>query len=127
MLVKVEASPIHPADQLHLVGKVFPAEVVPPPVTVGIEAAGTVVKVGEGVDEKEWVGKRMVFLLIPVFPGLKENLGWQQYIHISKDYDFKVELSPKLSFKEGCLLICNPLTAVGMVDIAEVEGLKAIG
>lgn len=117
-LVKVEASPIHPVDQLQLQGTLFPTAMMPPPCKVGIEASGTVVKVGEGLDEKDWVGKRMTFMLVPIFPGIGDNLGWQEYIQVSKDYDYQVELAPKVSFDAGCMLICNPLTVVGMVDIA---------
>jgi NADPH:quinone reductase len=117
VLVKMEAAPCNPSDLLFLQGKygvkkAFPA--VP-----GWEGAGTVVKNGGGILGWRLKGKRVACGGNPNGDGT-----WAEYY--VADAKSCVPLQNSVSCEQGATLLINPLTAVGMLDLALKGGYKAI-
>ena len=51
LLIRIEAAPVNPSDQINLSGEYKLPSLPGPPFTVGFEGAGVVVDVGEGADK----------------------------------------------------------------------------
>ena len=117
VLVKIEAAPCNPSDLLFLQGKYgvkksFPA--VP-----GWEGAGTVVESGKGLLGWWLKGKRVAC------GGQSDNDGtWAEYY--VAEAKACIPLNNQVTSEQGSALIINPLTAIGMVEVATAEGHKAI-
>lgn len=117
VLVKMEAAPCNPSDLLFLQGRYGVRKALP--TTPGWEGAGTVVECGSGVLAWFLKGKRVAC------GGQSKGDGtWAEYY--VADAKSCVPLVKDISFDQGATLIINPLTAVGMVDLAEKEGRKAM-
>jgi NADPH:quinone reductase len=116
LLVKIIASPINPSDQMFIIGGY--AFRKPLPTVPGFEASGTVVAVGDGVDADEWLGKR-----VACFAGDGDGT-WAEYMATS--VHACIPLLDAVSDEQAAMLLVNPLTAWGMMDIARERGLKAV-
>jgi NADPH2:quinone reductase len=116
VLVKIAASPINPSDQMFIIGGY--AFRRPLPTVPGFEASGTIVAVGEGVDADEWLGKRVACLA-----GDGDGT-WAEYM--ATNVHACIPLNHAISDEQAAMLLINPLTAWGMMDIARERGLKAI-
>ncbi len=78
LLIRVEATPVNPVDQ-HLMGYPGADRGVR---NLGLEGAGIVVGVGDGVDKGAWMDKKVSFLLSP----FGSAGSWSQYFTIAADY-----------------------------------------
>ncbi len=68
VLIKVEAAPINPSDQMHILGLYGRPKQLPPlPHSIGGEGSGRVVKLGRGVDAF-WLNKKVTFMCDPHAP-----------------------------------------------------------
>ncbi len=123
LLIKVKASPIHPADRAAAQGKF---SVFPPPATIGFEASGVIVDVGEGVDKEEWLNKRVAVCIPPFSADVMMSQGWQQFIQLPVEHPFKIVLPDELSFEDGALFWGNPVTVRGMLELAAQAETKVI-
>lgn len=116
VLVKIAASPINPSDQMFIIGGY--AFRKPLPTVPGFEASGTVVAVGDGVDAGAWLGRR-----VACFAGDGDGT-WAEYMATS--VGACIPLIDAISDEQAAMLLVNPLTAWGMMDIARDRGLKAV-
>ncbi len=117
VLVKVMASPCNPSDFFFTMGDYGLPGVVPkPPVVPGLEGAGIVAAVGEGVD-KSLVGKRVgVFCETFSFDSYHGN--WAQYT-IKRVRDVYVLKDQSMDFADACYLFVNPMTVMCMWHIIQ--------
>ena len=81
---------------------------------LGCDGCGIVEQVGEGVDGKEWIGKKVAFL----------GGGWSRYV--SKDVSFLVPFADDFELSHGANTYVNPFTATAMLDFAEKKEAKAV-
>jgi NADPH2:quinone reductase len=117
VLVRVAAAPCNPSDILLLQGKYGKKKNLP--AIPGWEGSGTVVATGGGLLARWLLGKRVAFSV--------QNEGdgsWAEYCAV--DAKTCLPLRKGVSFDQGACLIINPLTAVGLIDEAVVNGHSAI-
>eukprot|EP00347_Sterkiella_histriomuscorum_P016989 403351085 len=105
VLVKVAYSTFNPIDRYQYF--LFKTE------HVGSDGSGTVVQVGEGVDNS-LIGKKVAFLLG----------AWAEYRLVKKDDLMVLDDSQDLSKAANAGI--NPVTAVGLLELAQERGAKAI-
>ena len=115
LVVKMEASPCNPSDIAFMQGTYNIVKELP--AVPGFEGAGTVVATGEECRHME--GKRVsVFLQ-------EEKIGcWSQFIIV--DADNCIVLDSKIDLLQAATLSINPLTALGMFEVAEKRGSDTI-
>lgn len=111
VLIEVKAAPINPSDLIFLAG--HNPNAIKLPLVPGFEGAGIVVKSGGGRVADELVGKNVSFRS-------KNDGSWARFA--ITDADRCIPLHPSVSFREGCMLQVNPLTAWSMVDSAQKAG-----
>ena len=117
VLVKIEAAPCNPSDLLFLCGAYGVSKSLP--AVPGWEGAGIVVESGGGLIGRWLKGKRVAC------GGQSDNDGtWAEYY--VADVNHCIPLSNGVSSEQGATLIINPLTAIGMVQLAERIGAKAL-
>ena len=115
VLVKMAAAPINPSDLIFLQGRNPSSKALPS--IPGFEGAGTVIAAGPGAAAKQLLGKRVACRASP-----KHGGSWAEFM--ITDAERCVPLLPKVSLPEGAMLLVNPLTAWGFIDIAKSEGHK---
>ena len=117
VLIKVEATPCNPSDLRFLqrqygITKTLPA--VP-----GWEGAGTVIATGGGLSGWWLKGKRVAF-------GIQSDRDgtWAEYC--VADAKLCIPLKESIPIEQGAALIINPLTAIGLMQVALSCGHKAL-
>ncbi len=108
VLVKMAFSPINPSDLAFLKGGYGIQK--PYPVVPGFEGSGTVVKAGNGVLPKLWLGKNVACAASP-----KLNGCWAEYMVTTAASC--VPFSKKISMEQGSMLFVNPMTALAFFDL----------
>lgn len=109
VLIKVRLAAVNPSDLHFIKGEYGQPNVKGAP--AGFEGCGDVVAAGEGA---EWlVGQRVGFVA-------SRSGAWAEYA--VTDARMCVPLHPDLRDEDGAAQIVNPLTAVGMIDLAESHG-----
>jgi NADPH:quinone reductase-like Zn-dependent oxidoreductase len=112
VLVRVEARPVHPSDLSFLRGayRVRPKL----PQIAGLSGAGTIGSVGEGISLA--LGARVAFR----WPG-----AWAELVAVPVE---RVYLAPEdASIDDAAQLPVNPMTAWGLLQVAEAKAPAAIG
>lgn len=117
VLIKVEAAPCNPSDLLLLQGRYGIRKVLP--FVPGWEGAGTVIATGGGLLGKWLMGKRVAFSNQNEWDGT-----WAQYSIANAM--MCIVLKKDVSFTQGSAMIINPLTTLGLIDIAKREGHQAV-
>lgn len=112
VLVRIAAAAIHPADYIYIRGEYGFRK--PLPTTVGIEASGVVVAVGDGVDAS-FVGRR-----VACFSG-EEDGAWAEYM--CTGVANCIPLPDHIDFEQGALVIVNPVSAYALMEM--VDGVPA--
>jgi NADPH2:quinone reductase len=113
VLIKVAAAPINPSDLIFIRGQNPLAR--PLPTIPGFEGSGTVVGVGTGATEKNYLGQRVACRAKPGRGGT-----WAEYV--VTDAARCIKLRRELTMLQGATLLINPLTAYGLVHFAQKEG-----
>ena len=116
MLVRIEAAPCNPSDLLLLQGKYGALKTLP--AVPGWEGAGTVVASGGGMIARWLQGKRVACGLAGDRSGT-----WAQYA--LADVTECIPLKRAMTIEQGGSLIVNPLTALGLLDVARRHGHPA--
>lgn len=117
VLVKIEAAPCNPSDLLFLEGKYGVKKSLP--TVPGWEGAGTVVKSGGGFLSWFLQGKRVAC------GGQANSDGtWAEY-YVTEAKNC-IPISDQIPFDQASTIIINPLTAVGMVEIAVAGSHRGI-
>ena len=111
VLVKVEFSTVNPADIMQVNG-IYPAG--PPPLLLGMEGSGTVVKSGGGELADSLVGKRVA---------VGGRGAWSEYLVSNADMVFP--LLDSVTFEQAANLIVNPMTVVIFIEKIQ-QGHKAV-
>ncbi|OQR94968.1 hypothetical protein THRCLA_08055 [Thraustotheca clavata] len=115
VLLKIAYSPIHPMNFLQAQGHYRSTGTRPLPQHTGNEASGTVVAAADDVGS--WLNKRVA--------GYIDVAGtWAEYVALPATNC--IALPDHVSFEDGATAFVNPLTVVGMVEIAQTRGAKAI-
>jgi len=117
LLVRVEYSPINPADvsmASGTYGGTGTLKVLPAIFTPGTEGSGTIVGVGKGIPSAA-IGRRVTFY----GPG-----AWAEYALV--DASGCVPLPNDVSFLDGCNSFANPVTVVAFVNLAKADGHRNI-
>lgn len=117
VLVKIEAAPCNPSDLLLLQGKYGVRKELP--CVPGWEGAGTVVQNGGGALGWWLRGKRVAC------GGQTRGDGtWAEYF-VARAASC-IPLANDVPVEQGATLIINPLTAVGLLELARKGGHKAV-
>ena len=119
LLVRVEVVPINQSDQHFMKGTYNQFATPQAPYIVGFEGAGVVVDVGEGVDKKKWLNKKISF-------GTNTGGTWAEYISFPESYPFKMVMSDKVNLLDIASSVINPMTVMAMYDLAMKAGVTAI-
>jgi len=110
VLVKMEASPMHPSDFLFIRGLYKPDKDTFPQVP-GAEGAGVIEAIGEGVTEFK-VGDRVCFW--HSYNGGPESGSWAEYAAVGQEH--LVHVPEGLGAAEASQLVLNPLTMIGIME-----------
>lgn len=116
VLVKIEAAPCNPSDLLLLQGRYGPQKSLP--FVPGREGAGTVVATGGGLAASFFNGRRVACSLQADGDGT-----WAQYFLAQAGSC--IPLKKNLRLQQAATLTINPLTAVGLIDVAQRDGHRA--
>ena len=109
VLVKIAAAPINPSDLMFLQGRYGLRK--PLPVAPGFEGSGTIVAVGKAWWLRPYLGQRVACGTPDDGDGT-----WAEYMRTPAMRC--IPLQPKVSLAQGAMLIVNPLTAWGLVELA---------
>jgi NADPH:quinone reductase-like Zn-dependent oxidoreductase len=116
VLVRIEAAPCNPSDLLLLQGKYGTLKTLP--AVPGWEGAGTVVASGGGLLSRWLRGKRVACGL----QGDRDGT-WAEYVVAGAKEC--IPLKQRLDTEHAASLIINPLTAMGLLDMAQRAGHRA--
>ncbi len=116
VLVKVEAAPCNPSDLLFLQGKYGVRKTLP--AVPGWEGAGTVVASGGG-----WLAAWLKGQRVACGVQGDRDGTWAEFV--VADAAQCVPLKKNLSIEQGASLIINPLTAMGLLEMAQRQGATA--
>lgn len=116
LLLKVAASPVNPSDVMFIIGQYGFRKRLP--VVPGFEASGTVVGVGEGLAEAQWLGMR-----VAAFAGREGDGTWAQYMTVPAVSC--IPLMENVSLEQGAMSLVNPWTAYALLDMARSGGHQA--
>ncbi len=116
VLVKIEAAPCNPSDLLLLQGKY--GQLKDLPTVPGWEGAGTVVASGGGLLAGWLKGKRVACAL----QGNRDGT-WAEYF--AADAMMCIPLKRDLPIEQAAALTINPLTVMGLLDVARRSGHRA--
>jgi NADPH2:quinone reductase len=117
VLIRVSASPIHPADLALLRGTWGVRR--PLPTTPGFEGAGEVVSNGGGILARWLQGRRVAFLSPSDADG-----AWAEYV--VADATSCLPLWPGILDADAATLILNPLTALTLLDAAKARRSRGV-
>jgi NADPH:quinone reductase-like Zn-dependent oxidoreductase len=115
VLVRVAASPVNPSDLLFLADNYEVKK--PPGMVAGFEGSGTVVAAGGGWMPRGLVGRRVAFAV-----GDGDG-AWAEYAVV--DAMRCAPLSGGVDFRQGSMLLTNPMTAVVLLQVARAAGHRA--
>jgi NADPH:quinone reductase-like Zn-dependent oxidoreductase len=115
VLIQVKAAPCNPSDLLFLQNKYGVSKTLP--AVPGWEGAGVVVESGGGALGWWLKDKRVAFVNQADRDGT-----WEEYC--LADAKFCIPLREAIDFDQGSMLIINPFTAFGMVQMAKEAGHK---
>lgn len=117
LLVKMKYAPCNPSDIAFMQGVYGIKKEMP--AVLGFEGAGVVEAVGAGVAAEKWLGK-----LVSCYAQNNQQGTWAAYMLASEDQLMlhDDEMDPQ---QAACFYI-NPLTAVGMLEIAQQRDSKAV-
>ena len=118
VLVRMAASPINPSDLGSLSGLSYSGK-RQFPFTPGLEGSGTVIEAGEGLMPRLLNGRRVACI-----PPLTGDGTWAEYMVTSAASC--IPLNKNVSMEQGAMLIVNPLSALGIFEIAERGKHRAI-
>lgn len=116
VLIKVEAAPCNPSDLIFLQG--LAGESLSTAAVPGWEGAGKVVASGGGW-LANWLRNRRVACAAP----RGQNGTWAEYL-IARASEC-IPLLGKLRYRQAASLIINPLSAVGLLQVARAGGHRA--
>ena len=116
VLVKVEAAPCNPSDLIFLQG--LAGETLSTSAVPGWEGAGKVVASGGGW-LANWLRNRRVACAAP----RGQNGTWAEYL-VARASEC-IPLMTKLRYRQAASLIINPLSAVGLLQVARAGGHRA--
>ena len=116
VLVKIEAAPCNPSDLLHLQGKYGVRKTLP--AVPGWEGAGTVVASGGG-----WLGGWLKGKRVACGAQGDSDGTWAEYF--VADAKACIPLKRRLPIEQASSMIVNPLTAMGLLDMARHSGHRA--
>jgi NADPH:quinone reductase-like Zn-dependent oxidoreductase len=116
VLVRIERAPCNPSDLLLLQGRYGTLKKLP--TVPGWEGAGTVVASGGGLFARWLKGKRVACALKSDRDGT-----WAEYF-VANATDC-IPLRREITFDQGASLIVNPMTAIGLLQIARAKGHRA--
>ena len=117
VLIKMEASAIHPADFSYIKGKLGFSRKLP--VIPGFEGCGVVVKSGDGLLGWSLIGQKVSLDMTSTPPGT-----WAEYLVI--DVVRCIPLDKQTSIESGAFALGNPMTALAFLDIATTENCNSI-
>jgi len=117
VLVKMEASPIHPADFSFMRGQYGITK--PLPVIPGNEGCGVVIENGGGLYGWKIKGEK-----VAVASTVNSTGTWAEYM--VADAIRCIPLSKDTTFEEGAFALGNPITALGFYDVAMNEKARAV-
>ncbi|MFH0756287.1 MAG: zinc-binding dehydrogenase [Bacteroidota bacterium] len=115
VLVKMAASPINPSDLANIAGGYM---VRTWPFTPGLEGSGTVVKAGRGLPPALRSGKRVACSPDPGGDGT-----WAEFMKTSAMHT--VPLPVNVDFRQGSMMLINPMTAMALIQLARQGNHKA--
>lgn len=115
LLIEVEASPINPSDLAFMQGAYNIVKALP--AIPGFEATGRVVATGK--ESTSWLGKR-----VSCFSQDEKSGCWAKHLVSSTQNCFQIP--EDISLQESATLIINPLTAIGMFEMAQKVKAKTI-
>lgn len=116
VLVRIEAAPCNPSDLLFLQGRYGVSKALP--TVPGWEGAGTVVASGGG-----WLGRRLVGRRVACGGQMDADGTWAEYYLVQATGC--VPLRRGLDVEHGATLLINPLTAIGLIEVARRAGARA--
>ena len=117
VLIKMEASPIHPADFSFLKGQYGMTK--PLPVIPGNEGCGVVIQNGGGL-----LGWKLTGQKVAVAATAKSTGTWAEYM--VAEASRCIPMNKETTFEEGAFAIGNPMTALAFYDIAVTEKAKGV-
>jgi len=123
VLIKVEAAVINPSD-LYMMQGDYNGD-YKYPLTPGVEGSGVVVASGGGIMAWRLIGKRVGFTRQSEKAG-KYSAGGSYAEYIVTNAMQCVTLDSKISFEQGACSFVNPLTAIGLLDVAKQNKAKAV-
>src|SRR4051812_22481844 len=116
VLVKLAAAPCNPSDLLLLQGKYGTLKGLP--TVPGWEGAGTVVATGGGLLGRWLMGKRVACAVRNDRDGT-----WAEYVVVNANNC--IALKSEMPIEQGASLIINPLTALALLETAQLAGHRA--
>lgn len=117
VLVKMEASAIHPADFTMIRGQYGVTKSLP--FIPGLEGCGTVIENGGGL-----LGWKLTGHKVAASSTAKTTGTWAEYMIAESSKC--IPLDNDITFEEGAFAIGNPLTALGFYDMAQNEKARAV-
>ena len=91
----------------------------------GLEGSGTVIASGGGFFAWTLVGKRVAFTRVNERPGLYTK-GGSYAEYCVTNAQFCITLDDNVSFEQGANGVCNPLTALGLLETIEKKKARAV-
>jgi len=115
--VRIEAAPCNPSDLLFLQGRYGVRKALP--AVPGWEGAGTVVATGGGCLAHRLLGRTVACA------GQTDSDGtWAEYYSVPASRC--IPLRAGLDVERGATLLINPLTAIGLLDVARRSRARAV-
>ena len=115
VLVKMAAAPVHPSDLARLKRGGFEPETYIP----GLEGSGTVVAAGKGILPSLMKGRRVA--CTAEYPA---SGTWAEYMLTKAGKCFP--LNKNIDAEQGSMMMVNPLTAIGFMEIVRDNRHKAL-
>ncbi|HUX97351.1 MAG TPA: alcohol dehydrogenase catalytic domain-containing protein [Bacteroidales bacterium] len=115
VLVKMKAAPVNPSDLARIKRSDNNLETFIP----GLEGSGDVVAAGKGFLPRLWMGKRVACSAEYATSGT-----WSEYMVTKAGKCFP--LNAKVDYDQGSMMLVNPLTAIGFIEIVRAQRHRAI-
>ena len=116
VLVRIEYSPINPSDLMFVAGRYVLEKSLP--VVPGMVASGTIVKAGGG-----WLATALVGRRVCCSAPEDRDGTWAEYMVTPAE--LCVPLFPGVTNEQGCNLLANPATALGLLAQIRRGGHRA--
>jgi len=118
VLIRMAAAPINPSDLGSLSGLSYSGK-RKFPFTPGLEGSGTVMEAGAGIMPRLLNGRRVACSAL-----LTGNGTWAEYMVTSAQ--LCIPLNRNVSLQQGATLLVNPLSALAMLEMAQLGKHRAI-